>query len=243
MLEEQFRSDKRIKGGILDKCKLCGEEKTLKLSHIIPRWMYGPLKAESEKGTFHGVYPSINVDNIIHQDGQKQYLLCGECEQLLGDAENYVKYLMNHENVEINAELIQRFIAGIAYKAHFATAAPFHNIFIKKKYLEYIKESLLNKQFREREFFITAIKFYPDKGINPDGLIFVEGITYSKKTFVFTLLAGGWEWFLLINKNNKFNDCPAIKYLNPHKLKNGNDFHIMIGDITEHRFLSRIKIT
>ena len=46
-------SDKRVSGGVVGLCGLCGLEKTLRLSHIVPRWMYKWAKAE---GTIVGDY-------------------------------------------------------------------------------------------------------------------------------------------------------------------------------------------
>jgi hypothetical protein len=241
-LSENYRSDKRVKGGITDNCKLCGQLSTLRLSHIAPKWMYDYLKSESSKRIIKGNYPSIDSYDVIHQDGGKHYLLCDKCEQSLGDAENHVKMLMtSKENVFINTELIQRFLLGLAYKSHFATSAPFHKINIRQKYLGYIKESLLKKEFRETNFFITAIEFTPNEDIDPKGMVVPGWDNFSKGTYLYTLLGGGWEWFLFINKNNKFSDFSAIKTLANHKLEKEKDFIPLRGVITDHR-LFRKKI-
>jgi hypothetical protein len=242
MLNEEYRSDKRIKGGVTDECKLCGQSSILRLSHIAPKWMYSFLKSETEKGHIIGNYESLDVYDVIAQDGSKHYMLCDSCEQILGDAENYVKDLMTRKSHEINSELIQRFVLGIAYKSHFATSAPFHKIHIKNKYLLYLKESILKKEFRGRNFVIAAMGFESKDGINSTGIVSPSDHLFPKGTYQFTLLGGGWEWVLLINKNNKFTDCPVFRHLRHQQLREGQNFNVPRGDITDHRTIQkRIK--
>lgn len=68
-------------GGIMEntlKCGLCGEMKELKLSHIIPKFVFRYLKKDS----FTGRMRNLSNINVPVQDGDKQYLLCGSCEGL-----------------------------------------------------------------------------------------------------------------------------------------------------------------
>ena len=60
----------------LSTCKLCGENKELKESHIIPKFIYDWVKSTSPTSYFRS---SDNVDKR-EQDGPKQKLLCGDCE-------------------------------------------------------------------------------------------------------------------------------------------------------------------
>jgi hypothetical protein len=65
-------------------CALCSKEKELQLSHIIPCFVFKWLKASSVTGHFrHG-----ETINKRAQDGDKVYLLCRDCEQLLGRNED-----------------------------------------------------------------------------------------------------------------------------------------------------------
>ncbi len=73
----------------LENCRLCGEEKELKKSHIIPRFFYKPM--EWNEKNFR--YQILGIDSnykIIRQGGVKEKLLCKECEQMFGGWENYV---------------------------------------------------------------------------------------------------------------------------------------------------------
>ena len=68
-------------------CKFCGQEKELINSHIIPKSLcrineIGPMVAiDSKRNTFE--------HNPIHQNGKKEYLMCKDCDNLLGILDNY----------------------------------------------------------------------------------------------------------------------------------------------------------
>jgi len=66
------------------RCGLCGKEKELQESHIIPSFVFKWLKDSSVTGHFrHGETINKRV-----QDGAKLYLLCWDCEQLFGKWED-----------------------------------------------------------------------------------------------------------------------------------------------------------
>ncbi len=65
------------------KCKLCEKQKTLKESHIIPKFVFRWLKKTG--GRF---IRRLNNPNIRVEDGVKKYLLCNECEQLFSKFED-----------------------------------------------------------------------------------------------------------------------------------------------------------
>ena len=65
-------------------CALCREGKTLRNSHIIPKFVWKYLKESAGAGGFRiGTNPNKPV-----QDGFKEKLLCSDCEQKLGRWEN-----------------------------------------------------------------------------------------------------------------------------------------------------------
>lgn len=58
-------------------CALCRENKELELSHIVPKFVIRYLKKTST-----GAIRNMENPNKIVQDGEKHYLLCGDCEDL-----------------------------------------------------------------------------------------------------------------------------------------------------------------
>lgn len=69
-------------------CKLCQEDKELKKSHIIPKCFY-----KSVRGTKNRLFiiKEDNKNTKPTQDGIKEKLLCGECEQKFSNWESTLK--------------------------------------------------------------------------------------------------------------------------------------------------------
>jgi hypothetical protein len=69
---------------MMGKCALCGEDKELQLSHIIPKFIGKYLK-----NTSIGNIRSHENPNRIAQDIEKHYMLCHDCEELFSASERY----------------------------------------------------------------------------------------------------------------------------------------------------------
>ena len=67
----------------LQKCALCGENKELQLSHIVPKFIGRHLK-----GTSIGNVRSGESGKVV-QDLEKHYMLCHECEELFSANERW----------------------------------------------------------------------------------------------------------------------------------------------------------
>jgi hypothetical protein len=76
------------------KCRLCGQEKELQLSHIIPEFCFGPLYDEKHR------YIALMSDNIANptksQKGKRERLLCKECEGRFSKYERYASQILHH---------------------------------------------------------------------------------------------------------------------------------------------------
>jgi hypothetical protein len=86
---------------MMGRCGLCGKEKELQESHIIPSFVFKWLKESSVTGYFrHGETINKRV-----QDGGKIFLLCWDCEQLFGKWEDIfskIVFMPLHQNKPIN---------------------------------------------------------------------------------------------------------------------------------------------
>ncbi|MFA6867473.1 MAG: hypothetical protein WCR54_08190 [Clostridia bacterium] len=69
------------------KCALCNNYKQLQLSHIIPKFVYDYIKKTGLLNT-RFVMPLEN-DGKFYQDGDKEYLLCHDCEELFSASEKH----------------------------------------------------------------------------------------------------------------------------------------------------------
>lgn len=69
----------------LKKCALCGEEKEIQLSHIVPKFVGRHLKKTSV-----GNIRNMEDPNKVVQDLEKHYLLCHDCEERFSASERWV---------------------------------------------------------------------------------------------------------------------------------------------------------
>lgn len=69
-------------------CWLCQNSSELRESHIIPDCIFRLIRDESLAQRFYELHDK--TDSII-QDGPKEYLLCGSCEQKISQYEKYFK--------------------------------------------------------------------------------------------------------------------------------------------------------
>lgn len=65
-------------------CRLCGQNEAIQNSHVIPQFVFRAIKSDSPTGFFR----NSQKPNKREQDGDKQPLLCLECENRFSVAEN-----------------------------------------------------------------------------------------------------------------------------------------------------------
>lgn len=74
-------------------CRLCQKSKPLKLSHIIPEFLYKTMY--DDKHRFEILSTRHDQPNRFRQQGIYEKLLCGDCETNLSKWERYVNLLLN----------------------------------------------------------------------------------------------------------------------------------------------------
>lgn len=244
---QNYKSDRRLKGGKVGICLLCENRNVLRLSHIIPKWCYQWCKAEGD-GKIIGDYRSIGI-RTMEQDGNKHYLLCEDCEQYLGISEKYVQILMHGSDEEqqsvginineadyagLNVDLIRRFVLGIALKSHYATSAPFHTICVSENHIKILRSQLLTPNQDDLSLVIAAMQFYSlDSEIDPRAII-IPSIVNTRKVKFLSFLIAGWEWILFFNeKRYRTIDNPFIQM----RLKENGEMRIPSGDILDQRLI------
>ncbi|AMR06364.1 hypothetical protein [Bacillus thuringiensis] len=101
-------------------CALCKNEAELKLSHIIPKFVFRNLKKDS----FTGILRTTSEPNKALQDGKKEYLLCQECEGRFSYNETQFsnKVLIPFKKEGFNSALhyesdwLNRFITSVSWR-------------------------------------------------------------------------------------------------------------------------------
>lgn len=255
MNDFNYKSDRRIKGGKSGACPMCLNERQLILSHVTPKWCYHWAKLEGN-GSFVGSYPSIGR-NVRIQDGSKHYMLCTECDQYLGDAENYVKFLM-HGNLaeqqkiqikrtvidesyevyhDVNVELVQRFMLGLALKSHYANSAPFHNIKLNAGTVEKVRNRLLNPKVDDLDYPIIAMQFESKliEEIDPKAIMIPQHVNNEIFKESLSFLIAGWEWIVIFDEEHTVSE----KIILDNRLQKSGVLYVLKDDILEQRHINQ----
>jgi len=88
---------------MVENCKLCNKSTELKNSHLIPNFIHKWQKKTSYTGNIR----SIENINQINQGGFKDYLLCGNCEQIFSKWEKYFAEI--HFYPYINKKIVNEY--------------------------------------------------------------------------------------------------------------------------------------
>jgi hypothetical protein len=98
-------------------CKLCGQQKTLQYSHIVPAFAVRWLKQTSLTGYLKSLKSKVRL-----QETRRIYLLCKECEQILSCDEKlfceniFIPYHKQNKQQFEYGSWLRRFIVGLHWK-------------------------------------------------------------------------------------------------------------------------------
>ena len=197
------------------------------------------------EGTSLGIYNSLGV-KTREQDGRKHYMLCGDCDGFLGEGEAYVRTTMHGSDGErralgitadedwlhgLSANLVERFLIGIAVKSHLAPGAPFHRITFAKSLFDQLRRYLLHG-CADAKLYVIAMRFYSEvvPGVDPRAMMFANWQPNGSPQ-IFSTTVAGWEWLLFIDDGCSFQETP---FWGSHLTRDGS-IRIPRGDITLSR--------
>ncbi|MHB9881085.1 hypothetical protein ACSMXM_15705 [Pacificimonas sp. ICDLI1SI03] len=86
-------------------CNLCGEQREIVDSHMIPKFAFKWMKDTSPTGVFR----SKSNPNLVPQDGPHRHFLCSKCESTLNDFET------PFANVVFHPRVLEEDLIGISY--------------------------------------------------------------------------------------------------------------------------------
>ncbi|WP_139122883.1 hypothetical protein [Cellulosimicrobium cellulans] len=183
------------------------------MSHIFPKWSFRWHKAEGS--VEH--HPAGSAMSVSMQDGYKHYMLCGDCEQFLGEGERALEMLSSRQptalegtGVEVERidngrfvvvgarrTLLLRALLGIVLKSHYAPST------IQKlrsdQLVAKVRHALQNDDYSD---FVGpfAAKWYGGSphGINPRSY---TGIGFSRILDATVVQVGlaGVDWFMTLD--------------------------------------------
>lgn len=232
----------RRASGVRGVCVLCEQEERLLLGHIIPRWssrMFSP-------GAMHNITDG-QKQHFLSQDGAKEYLLCADCEQRLGVAENYLAVVCRgtsrdldsiHVRLErggrlhgIDERLIMRSLLGICLKAHFSKVDTFRSIRLDGAFIPSMRRQILSDRYRSHLYYTNAIKWMDllGSGVPPRDSESV-GMARSSEAINIAINLGGMKFIMSFRSTPSARQrvpVPPDGYLATHR-----PWNIFIGDIS-----------
>jgi hypothetical protein len=98
-------------------CALCLSKEPLKLSHIVPEFMFKHSGMYDAVHRFNAISRDPDQNNRTFQKGLRERLLCGDCEESFSNFEAYacsVLYTGTIPNATIQGDIM--FLAGLEYR-------------------------------------------------------------------------------------------------------------------------------
>lgn len=137
------------------KCNLCREGKTLKKSHVIPKAYYKAMKRKGGANQLLNVTVKDGVKPVYCNSDPKEYLLCGDCEQLLNEryemygtsvlrSRKYVVKLRRYIAVEqFNFKKFYLYAVSILWRASISTVDDFNAVSLGEGLNEIVRGCIL----------------------------------------------------------------------------------------------------
>lgn len=116
-------------------CRYCGNTRELKESHIIPKSFY----FQGYQGEYLSISKNGAINKVHYKNGIKEYLLCHDCEEILGIYDNEAKkffydkirqygqytgdgYILKREYVNYNK--LRKFFISLVWRASISSRLP-----------------------------------------------------------------------------------------------------------------------
>ncbi|HDR6289270.1 TPA: hypothetical protein QCU33_005402 [Bacillus cereus] len=239
---------------VTGECALCKRESELKLSHIIPKFIFRALKRDS----FTGKLRLSSEPNRSIQDGEKMHLLCGECEQIFSDSERrfsngiYVPFKNDGFNntLRYDGDWLCRFITSVNWRILYldikwleedTSRIDETKLSLLKKTEKIMREYLL-KQRMNIDYIENHIFFFDTVeqavGVtNPhatmQGSVFGYSVGKDDSYYVFTNLAGIWI-VTIIQKHPKEKWRNTFVKNEPGRLRSPQNIESPVTSEIEH---------
>lgn len=226
----------------IDICGLCKNSKTLKKSHIIPKFVFKKIK--TDKNSFIIVSSEPNKKIIKFQKEFREHLLCEECENRINQTETYVanilynvkKFYDNRDGIvkvyNVDYSKFKLFQLSILWRSSISNVPFFQNCKLSHFHQETLRDMIFTGDPGEEYEYgcimyglllqgKMEIKFM----MNP-GYMILRGHKFIYHTF------GGFRWNFIISKNMK--DFPK----NLFSIRKNNELVFSLKDMFEFSDIS-----
>ena len=213
-------------------CKFCEQPKELINSHIIPKKFY--LDYEKDNG-----YRSIDLDGNWEKcyNGQKDYLLCHECDAglfkklddygykiFLNEYANHIEqqdkdFVLYHLNKnDFDYYLLRKFFISVLWRASISKIKGFLNVDLGV--YENIAKDILNDKTIHPELFNFFIFKFPD-GKDLNKTVYIKRLKFYNST-LYNIVMAGFDILIIVKNNMPY----AIKEIYNHYIATENDLYI-----------------
>lgn len=192
-------------------CKLCGEEKLLRKSHILPEFYYKPIYDEKHK--FFEFSTSKEHKTRFLQKGVREKLLCDDCEQQFSKYEKYASSMFNSDtkatknNDEIivnnmNYDLLKLHQLSVLWRIAISSLEIFKNINLPTIETD-LKDMLLKQNpGNYNDYGCTLTLILNDNKLLSD-LITTPEILFKNSNKYLRIICGGFVWIFSLQKNEQ----------------------------------------
>ena len=207
------KEKKTTNNNLLGKCKLCGEAKQLRDSHIIPEFFYKPIYDEKHR---LNVVTTINNYRKFEQKGLREYLLCDECEQYFNELETYTANLFNRDNKisakyegdnvifsNVNYNKFKLFQLSLLWRAGISTLEFFSGVNLGPHEAK-IKSLLIEKSPGKSTDYgcVMVFQFSSEKELLDSIVVKPHSYrSFGHRSFIFVLGAAMWIYFVSSHTN------------------------------------------
>ncbi len=222
-------------------CRLCGENKDLRKSHIFSELYYKMMY--DEKHRFFEISTDKKHRTHFKQKGLREVLLCDNCEQNFGNYERYVSTMFNNLGT---GELVDRILTlkGINYKLlKLHQLSILWRILVSSldsfKYINFndieseIKEMLINEdpgKYNDYGCFLSLL--IDENKLLSDLITSPEVISLDDEKYIRFVLSG-YMWICSLKKNEKF-------VFNPFFANEDGILRLKFDNARESKYLKKI---
>lgn len=187
-------------------CRLCHTETRLCRSHILPEFCYSDLYDEKGRAIITGA----DLNDARHvQKGIREFLLCGQCEQLFGRWERRFKaqwhdrLAVDQQDMDrgvkafndLDYEQLKLFLLSVFWRAGVSTAEGFEAVRLGP-YQDELRARLLSGCAGPRDQFAVGARLVLDENDVVRQLVATPRRAKLRHLTVYYCMFSGAEWYL-----------------------------------------------
>jgi hypothetical protein len=222
-------------------CRLCNKADDLRNSHIIPEFMYSSLY--DEKHRFYEISTDIEKKNKLPQKGVRERLLCGVCEQHIGQYERYASLVLKGGiELQIANEGRMTHVSGIEYsrfklfalsvlwRAGVSSLDFFRQVSLGPHEPK-LRSMILNSDPGKEDAYPFIMTPIIHSGELQEALIVMPTWTRVGTNFAYRFVFGGYGWVIIVSGNGAPSEFVGAS------INRKNELTMLSWELSDMRFL------